>query len=248
MQSTALALKRLTFTASLAAAVLIAAGLTAPLRGSAAEEVFGNIAGFPNVINVRVQSMREARFVNVVRQQADFSCGAAAVATVLRFAYGEDVSETSVLRGMFSVADPAVVRRRGFSMLDMKQYAQQIGMQANGYRVDVSALYNLSVPGIALINMAGYQHFVVIKKATPLFVYVADPTLGNRRLTSENFQHDWNHIIFLLAGQNYLSNNPLLNVRPPAPVEMVAAAAFLSQPLPNTALMTTVGIPPANRI
>jgi predicted double-glycine peptidase len=228
--------------------LLVAAATTAPLRASAAEEVFGNVAGFPNVINVRVQSMREARFVNVVRQQADFSCGAAAIATILRFAYGEDVSEASVLAGMFSVANPDVVRQRGFSMLDMKQYALQIGMQANGYRVNVDALYNLTVPGIALINMGGYQHFVVVKKATPRLVYVADPALGNRRLSGDDFQHQWNHIIFVLAGDNYRSDNPLLNIQPPAPVEAVAAAAFLSQPLPNTALMTTVGIPPANRI
>ncbi len=44
-----------------------------------------------------IQSMRERRFANLVQQQTDFSCGAAAMATLLNEAYGWNFSEEQVI-------------------------------------------------------------------------------------------------------------------------------------------------------
>jgi len=63
----------------------------------------------------KTTSFRDQTFVNVVRQHTDFSCGAAALATILRYAYGLDIDEKEVFLGMYSVSDKATVRQRGFS-------------------------------------------------------------------------------------------------------------------------------------
>src|SRR5699024_9500218 len=117
-----------------------------------------------------------------VRQEKDFSCGAASVATILKFAYDRDVSREQVLHGMLRMSDPASVRVRGFSMLDMKRYVEALGFRGVGYRVTLEKLLQVRVPVIILLNMNGYEHFVVLRKTAPGHVFVADPALGNRML------------------------------------------------------------------
>ena len=56
-----------------------------------------------------VQSMREARYANLVRQQTDYSCGAASLATIPRYAYHLEADETTVIEGRLSLADPDIV-------------------------------------------------------------------------------------------------------------------------------------------
>ena len=69
-----------------------------------------------------------------MQQKTDFSCGAAALATILRQAYWLDVDEQQIIEGMLAHAD-RTVRVQGFSMLDMKRYVESLGMRARGYRV-----------------------------------------------------------------------------------------------------------------
>ena len=47
-----------------------------------------------------VQSLLERRNENVVRQNFDISCGAAALATILRYQHGETVTEREVALGL----------------------------------------------------------------------------------------------------------------------------------------------------
>ena len=51
-----------------------------------------------------VQSIRERRFANIVQQKTDFSCGAAALATVLKQAYWLDVDEAHIIEGMLALS------------------------------------------------------------------------------------------------------------------------------------------------
>ena len=48
----------------------------------------------------KVESIRERKFANLVEQKTDFSCGAAALATILRQAYWMDVDEDHIIKGM----------------------------------------------------------------------------------------------------------------------------------------------------
>lgn len=163
-----------------------------------------------------VQSIRERRFSDLVEQKTDFSCGAASVATILNRAYGWDLSEEDVIHGMLAVADEEQVRSKGFSMLDMKNYAASLGMRARGYRIESSQLKSVSIPVIVLIEVRGYKHFVVMQRTTDDSVYVGDPVLGHKKMSMDEFTKGWNGIVFALIGPGYDRNNSLLD--PPEPL------------------------------
>ena len=109
---------------------------------------------------------------------------------------------------MFKVADPDVVREKGFSLLDMKRYVQAVGMQAEGYKVDYAALADLRVPGIVLLSTRGYKHFVVLRKVSGDHVSIGDPALGNRVLTRRAFEREWNGIVFVVMGEGFDPSKP----------------------------------------
>lgn len=163
-----------------------------------------------------VTSVRERRYINLVEQETDFSCGAAALATVLNEAYGWDFSEADVIHGMLAEADLDQVRMQGFSMLDMKRYAQTIGLRARGYRIPPEQLEEVKVPSIVLVNIRGYKHFVVMQRSAEGWVYLGDPVLGHKKMSIEEFSDGWNGIVFAVIGPGYDRNNTLLS--PPEPL------------------------------
>ncbi len=140
-------------------------------------------SGNQTIVSKPLHSWKDMKFDGLVRQQTDFSCGAAVLATVFNGAYGKHATEAQVLVNMLKIADPAVVKDKGFSLLDMKRYVNEVGFAAEGYKVSFDALHHLKVPGIVLLNLKGYHHFVVVRKATVNLVQLGDPALGNRVMT-----------------------------------------------------------------
>nr|BFD42159.1 C39 family peptidase [Pseudomonas sp. FFPRI_1] len=176
------------------------------------------VAGLPGggLIFKQVQSVRERKFSDIVEQKTDFSCGAAALATILRQAYWLDVNEEQVIKGMLMNSDQKLVQTQGFSMLDMKRYAESIGMRARGYRIPPEKLEAVTIPVVVLMEIRGYKHFVVMQRAQKDWVYIGDPVLGHKRYTHEDFVKGWNGIVFAIIGPGYDKANALLD--PPAPL------------------------------
>jgi len=190
---------------------------------------FNNIFPGAGIVNKNVVSMREQRYVNIVKQNTDFSCGAAALATILKYAYGKDVGEEDVLRGLLKVSDPEVVRRKGFSLLDIKRYTKSVGMRGRGYKVKASTLKRIKIPTIVLINIRGYKHFVVFQTIRDNKVYLADPALGNKIIPFEEFLKIWNGVVFAVIGKGFDRNTVLLN-----PAEPLSALGLASAHTPPT--------------
>ena len=71
--------------------------------------------GMGGVFHATVVSYRERPFLTVVRQQFDYSCGSAALATLLRFHYERPASETEVFKAMYEAGDQVQIRATGFS-------------------------------------------------------------------------------------------------------------------------------------
>jgi uncharacterized protein len=74
-----------------------------------------------------VRSVLEIRRDRVMIQKWDLSCGAAALGTLLRYQFGEPVTEREIARGLMSRAEyvnhPEVLQtREGFSLLDLKRF------------------------------------------------------------------------------------------------------------------------------
>ncbi|KOY02615.1 C39 family peptidase [Pseudomonas nunensis] len=168
------------------------------------------------VVYKPIQSVRERKFEDLVQQKTDFSCGAAALATVLRQAYWLDVTENQIIEGMLAHSDQNLVRVQGFSMLDMKHYVESIGMRARGYRVATETLSEIKIPVVVLMDIRGYKHFVVLQRVNKGWVYIGDPVLGHKRFSVDDFVKGWNGIIFAVIGQGYDKNNALLD--PPMPL------------------------------
>lgn len=175
--------------------VLVLAGWFAPLAGHGAVVT---LPGVGSPLHVPVRSLTELRFGQVVQQEHDFSCGAAALATLLTYHHERAVSERAVFDAMYKNGDQATIRAKGFSLLDMKHYLAGLGLQADGYRLSLDRLRGLGVAVIALIDTGGYQHFVVIKGIDQRAVLVGDPAQGVRSVTRAAFLRMWNGIAFVI--------------------------------------------------
>lgn len=146
-----------------------------------------------------VKSMAERRFLTVTRQHYDFSCGSAALATLLHYHYGDLQNEQSIFVGMWENGDREQIKRFGFSLLDMKRYLNARGIKADGYVVTLQDIQTTGIPGIALIETRGYKHFVVVKGVEGGQVLVGDPSVGIRLIDARKFQTMWNGILFAIG-------------------------------------------------
>lgn len=207
------------------------AALPGPAR--AADVRLGDILPGGGTIHKSIVSMREARYTDVVQQNTDFSCGAAAVATILKYAYGQNVTERDVIEGMFRVSDPKAARERGFSLLDIKHYVQTLDMRGRGYKMSMDDLARIRVPTIVLLDIKGYKHFVVLKRVKNGRVYLGDPALGNKVMAMKEFAAGWNGIVFAIVGRGFDRRTALLT--PPEP--LTVRRSGLQTPLTDAELL-----------
>lgn len=147
---------------------------------------------------VPVKTLQERKFQTVIRQKYDFSCGSAALATLLSFHYGEVRTEEEVFLGMWRDGDREAIRRVGFSLLDMKRYLAATGFRSDGFKVSLDQVVKTGIPGIALVDLAGYRHFVVVKGIDADTVLIGDPALGMRTMSRRDFAGVWNGIYFAI--------------------------------------------------
>lgn len=144
-----------------------------------------------------VRSLLEIRREALVVQRWDNSCGAAALATVLRYYKGVPTDEEAVARGMLRQTDPLRVRvRGGFSLLDMQRYLARIGLQGDGYTRMTLADLAQGVPMIVPINLNGYPHFVVVRRVAATGVNIGDPGFGNYEVEQSVFAAQWKGVGF----------------------------------------------------
>jgi len=146
-----------------------------------------------------VRSLLEIRQENVIVQQWDISCGAAALATLLAYHHGERVTEKAVAQAMLGKTDPLRVKvRGGFSLLDLKRYAEARGFQADGYSdMTLADLAKLG-PAVVPVVLDRYPHFVVFRALSGDRVLIADPAYGNRSVEVEVFEKAWQKVAFVV--------------------------------------------------
>jgi predicted double-glycine peptidase len=148
---------------------------------------------------VKVTSLKEAKFKTTTRQQYDFSCGSAAVATLLTHHYNYPVNEQSVFEEMFEKGDQVKIRREGFSLLDIKTYLAAHKFQADGFELPLKKLLDSGLPAIVLIAENGYHHFVVIKGLRDGRLLMGDPATGTHAVSQQSFEDVWaNKLLFVI--------------------------------------------------
>jgi predicted double-glycine peptidase len=146
-----------------------------------------------------VRSLLEMRQENMVMQEWDLSCGAAALTTLLRYQHGEQVTEKEVALGLMKrrvyIENPKMVQNReGFSLLDLKRHVDSRGYRGNGFgKLQFKDLL-AKAPIIVPISVRGYNHFVVFRGVRGNRVLLADSAWGNRTLQIDEFMQSWiNH-------------------------------------------------------
>jgi predicted double-glycine peptidase len=183
--------------------------------------------------------MLARKFNTVVRQQYDFSCGSAALATLLHYHYGLPRSETEVFTGMWREGDQAQIRRVGFSLLDMKRWLASRGIAADGYKVSLAKIAETGIPGIALIAVRNYRHFVVVKGVSHDEVLLGDPSTGVQVMPRARFEQAWNGVYFVLTEDQGLAKSRFNRERQWAAFARAPMGGRFSEPVSQQALLLT---------
>lgn len=146
------------------------------------------------------QSWIERRDEGVVKQRLDYSCGIAALATLLRLQSIANPSEAQLIErfaAQLDTADNAAIQRRlqsGYSLADLAALAAAYGAKPIALRLNAAQLRGLKIPVIARLQVDTGAHFTVLAPPDSRSVSVvslADPSWGNRRMLRHQFLDLW---------------------------------------------------------
>ena len=145
-----------------------------------------------------IKPFKEFKNNNVVTQSLDFSCGAAGLSTILNYYLNDPIEEREIINTLLkSIPLEKIIERRGFSLLDLKRFAQKKGFKVVGHKMDIESLRRLREPVLVPISFKKFRHFVVVKAVVADRVFIADPAAGNVSLKIDKFQALWTNGIVL---------------------------------------------------
>lgn len=185
-------------------------------------------------VSIPVESFQKQKYTATIAQEHDFSCGSAALATLLTYNYKLPVSEDVVFKSMFQNGDQRVISKSGFSLLDMKKYLDRRGIPSGGFRAPLSKLVQVRLPAIVLINIRGYRHFVVLEGLRDGRVLLSDPANGARAEPVGVFEKEWTGVFFLILAdveqaQNSFNGDKRWASAPLAPLDLARFAVDLDR-------------------
>lgn len=143
---------------------------------------------------VGVQSWKDRRDFKIVKQDLDYSCGAASVATLLNNFYGQKLTEEQVLDKMDKTRERA-------SFADMQRILPKWGFEAKGYALSFEQLAQLKIPVIVYLKYRKDDHFSVLRGVSQDTVLLADPSLGHVSMSRAQFLDAWQTREGQLAGK-----------------------------------------------
>lgn len=133
---------------------------------------------------ITTQTWKSRRDAQVVKQNEDFSCGAASLATLLNSYYGQTLTESQILKDMDK---PDMMA----NFEDMARVVNRYGFKAGGLALSYEQLSKLTVPVLVYLQVKGSDHFSVLRGISPTHVQLADPSMGNRNFSKAQFQEMW---------------------------------------------------------
>lgn len=184
-------------------------------------------------VTVPIKSFKALRDEGIVKQQHDYSCGAASLATLLTYGLDDAVGEAEILERVIArlVGDQeAELKAKGVSLLDLKAVSEERGHRASGFRLDLAQLGRITRPVMVFIRPFGYEHFAVLRGIRDGTVFLADPSLGHWRMSLAKFNAMWadesgRGVIFIVERRDgrWLDRGPLaLGAQPLGMTELLA--------------------------
>ncbi|MDR5742511.1 cysteine peptidase family C39 domain-containing protein [Caballeronia sp. LZ029] len=131
------------------------------------------------------------RFEGTTPQFLDYTCGAASLSTLLTFYWSYPTTEQSVLevlRQRYTREEMAKITQDGLSFDDLIYIATQLGFSAEGARIEIGQLKNMSGPVIVHLDKGTFQHFVVLRSVGDGVFYLSDPAAGAVTMHADEFQ------------------------------------------------------------
>ena len=127
-------------------------------------------------------------------QRRDYSCGAATLATIAQYYWGDDYGEEHFLDVLDDILTHEEAEDRvenGLAMSDLRRAAVETGYQAVVGKLSFEKLAESKVPLIVGVTLGEYDHFVVYRGTDWYWVYLADPIRGNIRTPAAEFVKQW---------------------------------------------------------
>ncbi len=162
-----------------------------------------------------VCSWKSLKEQNIVMQRRDYSCGAAVLATIARYYWGDEVGEKFFLDALIEMLTEEEMKDRvinGLAISDLRRVAVKQGYQSTIGTLGWDKLSESRVPLVVPIKTSGHDHFVVYRGHDGEKVYIADPIRGNLRVPIATFLEEWQkNAILVLAkpGEKVRDYSPL---------------------------------------
>lgn len=146
----------------------------------------------PVVFHQGLKSQAQFTDAHIIKQQYDYSCGSAALATLLNYYLGEQLTEKQIIQALVEYGDKQQIEKlRAFSLLDMKRFVEKLGYKGTGYKANIEDLRTMGKPCIVPVEIFGYSHFCVFRGIVNDHVFIADPYLGNVSYPVADFLKMW---------------------------------------------------------
>ncbi len=141
-----------------------------------------------------IVSWIEVRNQNLVRQNFDYSCGSAALSTILSHYYDMNITEEDILsdalkaKGVNQDLNALEGQGNGLSFYDLSEFVKVKNFKAIGMALGFEELKKLKIPVIVFVKIRKQEHFSALKKIDENYVYLADPSFGNIRINHTKFK------------------------------------------------------------
>lgn len=122
----------------------------------------------------------DALFKGVIKQSHDYSCGAAALSTLITGTIeNSHASEMDIIN---AITATKAKKEEGYTLTELAEASKKLGFYAEWRKVEASELVKIKQPVILLIGInSEFPHFVVLKGVENGQAFLADSIRGNIR-------------------------------------------------------------------
>ena len=144
--------------------------------------------------NPTLGTFRQLRYQTTVGQTTDFTCGPAALATLLTHYYGSPVTEQ--IADMNSRGKQVT---EGLTLLSLKTALSAEQISSTGYKLNLTQLRKVMEAGLPVVANVQYPkgHYYLILGLDDENVLLADPSWGVRSQPIANFLNAWNGVVLV---------------------------------------------------
>lgn len=150
--------------------------------------------------NPTLGTFRQLRYQTTVGQTTDFTCGPAALATLLTHYYGSPVTEQMFTeRAIADMNSRGKQVTEGLTLLSLKTALSAEQISSTGYKLDLTQLRKVMEAGLPVVANVQYPkgHYYLILGLDDENVLLADPSWGVRSQPIANFLNAWNGVVLV---------------------------------------------------